>query len=238
MKLVTGLLFVLSLAALAQDTRSSVLPSNSVDVGADGEFEAAPDTAVITCNLSAQEKTSQAAFQSASRLADQMRQALRGAGLDPKTVELSRYSLYPVFDYKNPKPKVIAYRVGTSVTIKLKDFGKVGPVTEALAGLDGITGQNMRYDLEDVDAAKNKAIENGYERARGYAETLAKSSGRQLGGLVSVTVDTQQPVPIRPFARTMEYQVAKAPTAPAPTEEFEANQIKVMAHVNAVFSLQ
>lgn len=236
MKLLTGLVLMVSLAAFAQDTRASALPPNSVTVGADGEFEAAPDTAVITCSLSAQETTSQQAFQSASRLADQMRQALRNTGIDPKTVELSRYSLYPVIDYKNPKQKVIAYRVGTSVTIKLKDFSKVGPVTESLSGLDGITGQNMSYDLEEIDAAKNKAIENAYTRARSYGETLAKASSRQLGGLVSAAVDIQQAIPIRPLARTMA--VAGAASVPAPTEEFEASRIKVMAHVNAVFSLQ
>jgi len=236
LKLVIGVLFVLSLAAFAQDTRSSALPPNSVMVGADGEFEAVPDTAVISCNLSAQETTSQAAFQSASRLADQARQALRNAGIDPKTVELSRYSLYPVVDYKNPKQKVIAYRVGTDLRVKLKDFGKAGPVTEAWAGLDGITGQNMSYDLEDIDAAKNKAIENAYGRARSYAETLAKASGRQLGALVSAAVDTQQITPIRPLTRTMA--MAGVAKVEAPTEEFEASKIKVTAHLNAVYAIQ
>ena len=238
MKLLAVLLLLLGLTAFAQDIRTSSLPPNSVSVGADGEFESAPDTAVITCELSAQEKTSQAAFQSASRLADQMRQALRSTGIDPKTVELSRYSLYPMIDYKNPKQKVIAYRVGTSVTIKLKDFSKVGQVTEALAGLEGITGQNMSYELEDMDAAKSKAIENAFSRAHSYAETLAKASGKQLGALTSAAVDAQQAMPIRPFIRNTQMAVAGAASVPAPTEQFEASKIRITAHVNAVFGLQ
>lgn len=232
-------IFVLSLAsftAFAQEPRGPGFLPNSISVGADGEFESAPDTAVITCSLSAQENTSQEAFNSASRLAEQMRQALRGAGVDPKTAELSRYSLYPVFDYKNPKQKVIAYRVGTNVTIKLKDFTKIAPVTEALAGLDGITGQNMSYDLEEIDAAKQKAIDNAYARARAYAETLAKASGKQLGALLSAAVDTQQAIPVVPYARVAMAGIAPA-KAPAPTEDFQAARIKVTAHVNAVFGL-
>jgi uncharacterized protein YggE len=236
-KVLTALLLLLGFTAFAQDIRTSSLPPNSVSVGADGEFESAPDTAVITCELSAQENTSQAAFQSASRLADQMRQALRSTGIDPKTVELSRYSLYPVIDYKSPKQKVIAYRAGTSVTIKLKDFSKVGQVTEALAGLEGITGQNMNYELEDMDAAKSKAIENAFTRARSYAETLAKASGKSLGALTSAAVDAQPAMPIRPFIRNTQMAVAGA-AVPAPTEEFEASRIRVTAHVNAVFALQ
>ena len=236
MKFAVALLLLASIAAFSQENRGPNFLPNSVSVGADGEFESAPDTAVITCSISAQENTSQAAFASASQLAEQLRQALRNAGIDPKNVELSRYSLYPVIDYKSAKQKVIAYRVGTSVTIKLKDFGKIAPVTEALAGLNGITGQNMHYDLEEMDAAKQKAIDKAYERAHVYAETLAKAGGKQLGALLSAAVDTQQAIPVMAYARTMAMQ--NEVMAKAPMEDFEASRIKVSAHVNAIFALQ
>jgi uncharacterized protein len=237
LKLATVLVLLASFTAFAQESRGPAFIPNSVSVGADGDFESAPDTAVISCSLSAQEKTSQAAFEGASRLAEQMRQALRAAGVDPKTAELSRYSLYPIFDYKNPKQKVIAYRVGTSVTIKLKDFAKIAPVTEALAGLEGITGQNMSYELEEIDAAKQKAIDHAYARARGYADTLAKASGKQLGALISAAVDTQQAMSVMPYARVAMQEVNGA-VAKAPTEDFQPSKTKVSAHVNAVFALQ
>ncbi len=235
MKLAIAVLMLASVAAAAQENRGPNFLPNSISVGADGEFESAPDTAVVTCSIAAQENTSQAAFESASRLAEQLRDALRKTGIDPKTAELSRYSLYPVIDYKNPKQKVIGYRVGTSVTIKLKDFAKIAPVTEALSGLNGITGQNMSYDLEDIDAAKQKAIDKAYERARVYAETLAKASGKQLGALMSASVDTQQAIPVMPYVRTMAIEGA---VTKAPTEDFAASKVKVTAHVNAVFGVQ
>jgi uncharacterized protein len=237
LKLATGLVLLASFTAFAQESRCPAFIPNSISVGADGDFESAPDTAVISCALSAQEKTSQAAFDSASRLTEQMRQALRAVGVDPKTAELSGYSLYPMFDYKNAKQNVIGYRVGTSVTIKLKDFGKIGPVIQALAGLNGITGQNMSYDLEEIDAAKQKAIDHAYARARGYADTLAKASGKQLGALLSAAVDTQQAMPVMPYARVAMQEVNGA-LAKAPTEDFQPTKIKVSAHVNALFALQ
>jgi uncharacterized protein YggE len=221
---------------MAQENRGPNLPPNSISVGADGDFESAPDTAVLTCLIMAQENNSQAAFESASRLAEQLRDALGKVGIDPKSAELSRYSLFPVIDYKNSKQKVIGYRVGTNVTIKLKDFAKIAPVTEALAGLNGITGQSMTYDLEDLDTAKRKAIDKAYERARVYAETLAKASGKQLGVLISASVDTQQAIPVMPYARAME--VAGNVAAKAPTEDFAASKVKVTAHVNTVFGVQ
>ena len=240
MKFAICLLLLASVATFGQENRVTGLPANSIAVGADGEFDSAPDTAVISFALLAREKTSQAAFESASRLAEQMRQALHDAGVDPKTAELSRYSLYPVLDYRNPKQKVIGYRAGTNVTIKLKDFAKIGPVTEALAGLEGTTGQNMSYDLEDIDAAKQKAIEKAFQRARSYAETLATASGKHLGAMISATMDLQQAMQVMPYARVaMAYSQDKNPNSPpAPTEDFQAQKIKMTAHVNAVFALQ
>jgi hypothetical protein len=237
LKLAIGLILLASFTAFAQESRGPAFIPNSVSVGADGDFESAPDTAVISCALAAQEKTSQAAFDSASRLTEQMRQALHAVGVDPKTAELSGYSLYPMFDYKNAKQNVIGYRVGTSVTIKLKDFGKIAPVIQALAGLNGITGQNMSYDLEEIDAAKQKAIDHAYARARGYADTLARASGKQLGALLSAAVDTQQAMPVMPYARVAMQEVNGA-LAKAPTEDFQPTKIKVNAHLNAVFALQ
>src|SRR5438067_13918103 len=111
----------------AQDQSNVPLQQNAVIVGADGEYESAPDTAIVNFVLAAQESDSQAAFARASRAADRVREVLRGNGVDPKTAELSQYNLQPVYDYKSPKRKIVGYTVTSNVTIKLKDFKKIAP---------------------------------------------------------------------------------------------------------------
>ena len=44
--------------------------------------------------------------------------------------------------------------------------------------------------LENIDEAKNKAVEDAYRRARNSADTLARTSGRTLGDLSYASVDT------------------------------------------------
>ena len=221
-----------------QEKLGSAQSPNTVAVAAEGDFESAPDTAVIVFNLSAQETTPQAAFDHASRAAEQMRQALRSAGVDPQTAELSSYNLEPVIDYRSSKQKVVGYRVQTSVTLKIKDFKKVGAVVQALSPIPETSGQSLSYTLENMDAAKKQAIARAYQRAHDYAEELAKAAGRNLGQLSSATVDIQQPVPVRPMVmRAAVAEVNGAPT-PAPTEGFQEEKIRVTAHVNAQFTLQ
>src|SRR6267143_2261991 len=82
---------------LAQDRPTVTAQPNSVFVGADGKFEANPDTALIQFNISAQEATSREAYDHASKSTEQVRQILRSNGIDPKTAEFGSLSLQPVY---------------------------------------------------------------------------------------------------------------------------------------------
>src|SRR5450631_4740264 len=102
-------------AAVAQEHPTVSAQANTVYVGADGKFEAAPDTAEIQFNVAVQDETSQAAFQRASKNVEQVRQVLRDNGIDPKAATIGFLSVQPVYEWK-PKQRVIGYRVTTDVT--------------------------------------------------------------------------------------------------------------------------
>lgn len=230
-------LIILTAACFAQDHPALTALPNSVYVGADGKFEAAPDTAVLQFNISVQEDTSQAAYQHASKDAEQVRQVLHANGIEPKAATIGFFSVQPVYEWKTGKQKLIGYRVATDVTLKLKDFSKIGPITQQLADADVSERQTLNYMLENIDEAKNKAVEDAYRRARNSAETVARASGRALGELSYASVDTfeNQRIPVPHMARAMS---PMANAAPAPTEEFTPQNVTVTAHVNALFDLK
>ena len=239
MKATIALLVVLlaSAVALSQDRPTISAQPNSVFVGADGKFEANPDTAVMQFNISAQEATSREAYDRASKGAEQVRQILRSNGIGPKAAEIGYFSLQPVYDYKTAKRKLIGYRVNANVSLKLKDFSKVAPIVQQLADADVTETQSLNYTLEDMDAAKAKAVEDAYRRARESAAVLARSAGRTLGELSYAAVDTFENARPMPMAGAM-MRMNVAGAAPAPTEEFAPQSISVTAHVNALFTLK
>src|ERR1700739_3314240 len=102
-------------AAVAQDHPAITAQANTVYVGADGKFEASPDTALLQMNVSVQEQTPQAAYQEASKNVEQVRQALRANGLEPKMATVGFFAVQPVYDWK-PKQHLVGYRVTTDVT--------------------------------------------------------------------------------------------------------------------------
>jgi uncharacterized protein YggE len=224
---------------LAQEHPTVTALPNSIYVGADGKYESAPDTAVLEFNISAQDETSAAAYQKASKDVEAVRQVLHANGIEPKAANIGFFSVQPMYDWRNAKQKLIGYRVTTDVTLKLKDFSKIGPITQQLAEANVSERQTLNYILENMDEAKNKAVEDAYRRARNSAETLARTSGRTLGELSYASIDTfenSRPMPMR-MARAMAVSPGAA-AVPAPTEEFTPQDVTVTAHVNALFILK
>ena len=228
---------VLSAFSNAESPTLNALP-NTVYVGADGKFETAPDTALIQFNISAQAETAKDAYEQAAKQAEATRQVMRANGIDPKSAEIGFFSVNPQYDWKNPKHRVVGYQVTTSVSLKLKDFSKIGPVTQQLADASVGESQSLSYTLDSTEEAKSEAVADAYRRAHASAQALAKASGRVLGELSYASVDTSENIRVfAPVPRRAMAMGAMAAT-PAPTEEFSPQNLKVTAHVNAMFVLK
>ena len=223
----------------AQEHPSVTAQPNTVYVGADGKYETAPDTALVQFNISAQEDTAKAAYERASRSAEQIRQILRNNGIEPKTAEIGFFSVEPVYDWRTAKRKLVGYRVNAAVSLKLRDFSKIAPIIQQLSDSDVTENQSVNYTLENIDAAKAKAVEDAYRRARNNADAIARASGRTVEMLSYASVDTSEEVRIMPMRMAATPLMrAQAEAAPAPTAEFMPQNVTVTAHVNAVFTIR
>lgn len=234
------LLAVLLLATplLAQSPPQVTAQPNTVYVSAEGKYESAPDTALVQFNIQAQADSARAAYDRAAKAAEQVRQVLRSSGIDPAAAQIGFFSLQPVYDYRAPQHKIIAYQVSSSVSVKLTDFQKIPGIVQQMSDLDVTGDQSISYTLENIDAAKQRAIEDAYHHARDSAATIAHSSSRTLGEMLYASVDTFEQVRVlanQPMARMA---MSAAAPIPAPTEGFSPQKVVVTAHVNAMFGLK
>src|SRR5947199_2357751 len=93
---------ILALAAVASAQVSStpaVIQINTIYAGADGKFEAAPDTAVIRMDIASQQDTSRAAYDRAALAVDHVRQVLKTNGIDLKAAQFGSYQGQPMYDW-------------------------------------------------------------------------------------------------------------------------------------------
>jgi uncharacterized protein YggE len=241
MKIVGYSLIVLALAGISSAQVASTpaaIQINTIYAGADGKFEAAPDTAVIRMDIASQQDTSRAAYDHAALAVDHVRQVLKSNGIDLKAAQFGTYQMQPMYDWKNPKHKVIGYRVASDVTLKLRDFTKIGALTEQLADVEDTQNQSVNYTLEDIEQAKAKASEDALKKARNQAGAVATAGGRTLGDLLYASVDVNQTniVPVM-FAQSMARSAAPMATPP-PMADFTPQTVTINAHVNALFALK
>src|SRR6476646_10797964 len=238
MKILASMI-VLALAGISSAQVSSMpaaVQVNTIYAGADGKFEAAPDTAVIRMDIASQQDTSRAAYDHAAAAVDRVRQVLKSNGIDLKAAQFGSYQMQPMYDWKNPKHKVIGFRVSSDVTLKLRDFAKIGTLVEQLADIEDTQNQSVNYTLEDIEQAKAKASEDALKKARNQAGAVATAGGRTLGELLYASVDISQPniVPVMAYASR-----SAAPMAtPPPMADFTPQAVTINAHVNALFALK
>lgn len=224
-------------AALAQEPPVVKIQPNTVAVNAEGQYQAEPDTAVIRFSISATEKNAKAAYDRAAQAAEQVRQALRSAGLEPSAARFGFFSLSPRYEYSKDgsKRKIVQFVVSSNVELRLKQFDKVGPILDRLAEMDITGDQTLQYIVENTETAKAKAVQDAMNRAKSEAEAIAKGGNRSLGELVWASVDTQERVrPIYGMATESRAMAA----APAPSEGFTPGATTITARVDALFALK
>ncbi len=230
--LIGALAAVVPWGLAAQGVARPAAAAGTVEVSAQGEYHAPPDTAVVQMEIRGQNAALAAAYAQARAQAEQVRRLLQQQGFAAAQAHWSGYQAQPNIDYKTQRVK--DYTVSETLRLEVGDFSKIGPLVDAAgeAGLNALRG--VSFELKNMDAAKAAAIGDGYRRAAAEAEALARAAGRQLAGLERATVDVATPAP-RPILYAM---AAQRMEAPPPTESFTPQTITVTANIHAVFRLK
>jgi uncharacterized protein YggE len=114
----------------------------------------------------------------------------------------------------------------------------MGPILQQLAAIDITENQSVNYTLANIDAAKLKAVEDAFQRARAEGASLAQAANRNLAELSYASVDTAEQVRVVQPMAMRAMMGANVAAQQAPTAEFTPQKVIVTAHVNAMFMLK
>lgn len=215
----------LALPALAHDAA----PQSAITVQGDAEVRRAPDEANVRLGVVSQEPTAQAAQQGANRIAQAILAAVKDLGVPDTAIQTSRLVLYPV--YSQPSrlmqeggsredfvPQIVAYTASNTVSVRLADLAKVGPVVDAGIGAGANQVEGVDFRLRDDTSARTEALEAAVAEARGEAQAIARALGVTLGPVLSADeghLSVAYPSFERAsFAMDVAQQSASTPVAP------------------------
>ena len=256
-RIVCALVVVCSacLTARAQNPDIKFIAETLV-VQADGTYQADPDLATLTFDISAQDKELRTTYDRASQAMTKIVALADKNGLPKLDVVNGVLTVRPFYE-GDRKKRAKSYLVQGQITLKIRDFSKIGPILEGSVD-DGITDfRSLTYSLADEEAAKQKAVAEAMKRALGRASAALDQKGQKVGALRFANLDVKQLAGVsemnvyalRSYATAMEsVEVTssaggggwnkKAPAATPPPPIPQPEKITVSAMVQCAFQIQ
>ncbi len=228
-KLIAVSLLSLALAAplAAQTVQGAPDDYPVLTVSGSGQSHASPDEATVRLGVLAQATTAREAQDRVNRTAGAILEAIRKLGIAAERIQTSGLNLGPQYAQarSDSPPRITGYQASNSVSVRIDDLAKVGPVIDAglAAGANNLDG--VEFGLRDDGAARAAALTDAVRSARGKAEALAAALRVRLVEIVEVAeggVAISQPQPFR--GRAMM-------TAEAAATPVSAGQVGVDASV-------
>lgn len=247
-------LFILlaPLLAIAQQPEVKFIADTLV-VQAEGRYESDPDLAIMTFDVSSQEKELKEAYAKASQSMRTIVAVAERNGLGKDAIHTGVLTITPFYE-GDRKKRARAYRVQGHVVLKVQDFSKVGAIMDESVQ-DGIADfRSLTYQLSNEEAAKQKAVADAMHRAAGRAAVALEQTKQRLGPARSVSLEVRdligiaqiQSLPYDAYAyETAErssgggiFAAKKMALPPPPPPPVQPEKITITASVQCVFGIE
>jgi uncharacterized protein len=197
----------LSAAATARAAQVQAIAGTRLDVVATGEVIRVPDIARINAGVVTQAPTATEAIRQNAQRMEQVRAALRRAGVADRDIQTSSINLHPDYRYaENRAPELAGYRASNDVTVRFRDIATTGRILDALVaqGANQINGPML--GLDRPEAALDEARIDAVAKARARADLYARTLGMRVKRILSVSeaggfhLPSPQPMAMRTMA--------------------------------------
>ena len=155
----------------------------TIRVKGKGKISVKPDTIKITIKAEGLRWNYDETIEQSTQDTRILRDALKNAGLDPKNLKTTYFSIdskYESYRDKNDdyKEKFVGYEYEHRTYIKFENDNKIlGKVLYELAHCDVKVKFDINYTVKDKEKVKNDLLEKAVEDSTTKAKVLAKASG-------------------------------------------------------------
>ncbi|CAN5598618.1 SIMPL domain-containing protein [soil metagenome] len=218
--LLASTLVLASMNASAQTPASPVMPGDGtlLSVSAQAEASRVPDVATLSTGVVTQGGDANAALRANAAQMAKVMAAIRAAGIQEKDVQTSGINVNPQYRYiENQMPTITGYQASNTVSLKVRDVGKLGQVLDALVASGANQVNGPYFEIDQPEAVYDEARRAALDKAQRRAEMYAKSLGMRVRRIVSISEGGgfMQPMPMMK-AMAMDRQES-SPVSPGQT---------------------
>ncbi len=201
----------LSAFAMTASAQTPATPAASTDgtllaVSAHAETTRVPDVATISTGVVTQAADANAAMRANATQMDKVMAAIKDAGIAERDIQTSGVNLNPQYKYSDGQaPAITGYQARNSVSLKVRDIGKLGKVLDALvvSGANEVNGPSFEVDQPEAayDEARRAALDKAQVRAAMYAKALGLRVRRIASISEGAGFQPPGPMPMMAMAR-------------------------------------
>lgn len=219
-------------AASAQEQRQTP----RIIVSGEGESTLAPDMAIVSLAVMREAETARQALDENNSAMSAVIAAMKEAGIAARDLQTAGLQINPRYVYPQnndgeQQPRIVAYQVSNTLTVRVRDIAKVGEIIDQSVTLGVNQGGNISFVNDDSSAAMTEARKRAVQDAVARATTLAEAAGVGLGSVLEITEQSfaRPPMPISAKAYRMEAASDAVPV--------EAGENSYRVQVNVTFEL-
>jgi uncharacterized protein YggE len=229
--LLAALIIVIAVIGIAWvDYNMQSLPQNApnqITVSGMGKAYAKPDVAVAMFGITEQGQDINQLTTDSNTKMNKMVADLKTLGVAENDIQTTEYNITPQYNYTEKAGQQFSgYQIDEQVTVKIRDFTKVGNVIGTATGDGANNLGNLQFTLDNPNSVQNKAQAQAIANAKANAVALARQSGLTLLKIVSVQTGSSNPVTpmyAQGFASSADVKAVPVPTVQPGQQEVDSN---------------
>lgn len=242
-----GLILAVSAAYYTFYFSKSIQPAayRSFTVTGEGKVNAVPDIATFSFSIVTEGGMDVAALQKEN--VEKVNAAIayiKDNGVEAKDIQTRDYSLNPRYQYTPcdsnrpcPPAEVIGYTISQTVSVKVRVLAKAGALLSGVVNVGATNVSQLSFTIDEPAKLQNEARIEALADARTKAEAIAKSSGFQLGKILSIDDGGSYPPPM-PYYGGIEMMKTDAAGSSIPTPTIEPGSQDIMVTVSVRYEIK
>lgn len=215
--------------------------SDTVNVQGTGLVKAIPDLITIYYTIDTQGTTSKDAKDKSDLIFNKLKSELEKVNISSEKLQTQSFSIYENVEWINGKTFKNGFKATHSLQLELpsEDFDKVSEAIDSGVNA-GAQINSINFELSPSKQAEYKAqaIKLASDDAQNKAQALASGFGKQVGKLVSVSVDDYYYAPSNLYTNSGGAMMSEVSVAKDAIANLVPSDQDVSARVSATFKIK
>jgi uncharacterized protein YggE len=228
----------LGIAAAPGAALADPRPAPHITVVGEGEMAASPDMAILSLSVLREADTARAALDADNKAMADVIDAMKGAGVADRDLQTSGLAIDPRYSAAKPngeqqeEPRIIGYRAVNTLTVRVRDLGKLGAIIDKSVSLGVNQGGGITFTNDDMSKPMEEARKRAMMDAIARAKTLTEAAGVKTGKIIEISEQSYRPVP-----QPMAMKARSFAAAPADSVPVQAGENTYHATVTVTFEI-